>query len=353
MKKTYFPEISFVRAIACLLVILTHVTLAYPIEHLNSPTLFTLLINQLARVGTPIFALISGLLLFNSSKNKKLNIKTFYKTRFDKIVIPYLFWTIIYLILVKLTHAQSFQMKDMMRYIFLGEGYVHLYFMVVVIQFYLLFPLITKFINRNNILVVTLITTAFTAGWYLIRNDQPFDLFLHRAFLLNWLAYFFMGGFMALHMDKVKIWCSQHFSSLSIAVLVSIILMLAEMKLPHLYQSDRVANLLFVPVFTAFFMSLFHVKANDRWKSILEYIGDRSMGIYLVHLLVIGVMGNILPASFWNPDFMFIHYILVILCTLAVTEIIVTIPKSYYVFPVSKRITINRQELIKHSFYVR
>ncbi len=353
MKKTYFPEISFVRAIACLLVILTHVTLAYPVEHIDSPAMFTLLVNQLARVGTPIFALISGLLLFNSVKHKKLDTRRFYKTRFDKIIIPYLFWTFVYLALLKLTHAAPVHLSDMPRYLLLGEGYVHLYFMVVVIQFYLLFPLFAKYINKDNILIATLITIALTAGWYLIRDMPAFHLLTYRAFLLNWLAYFFMGGYMAMYMESLKIWCSRYFNKITIAALSSVIVMLAEMKLPALYQSDRLLNLVYVPIFTAFFMGLFHVKADETWKAVLEYIGDRSMGIYLIHLLVIGLIGNIMPDAFWNPDFMVLNYLLVIVVTLICTELIVLIPKSSLVFPVAKYITIKAEERIKHSLNIR
>lgn len=107
------------------------------------------------RGGVDVFLLLSGLGLYYSfSKNS--NIKKFYKKRVVRVVIPYLliatpFWILQDLILD--FNIISF-IKNITLVSFWSEGYTRLWYFALLLPLYLLFPLIYKWIfkdeNSNN-----------------------------------------------------------------------------------------------------------------------------------------------------------------------------------------------------------
>src|SRR5699024_12594453 len=94
----YYGEIPIIRSFAAMLVVLVHVSAN--IYYNNGEFTNELLgyINQIGRLGTPVFAVISAFLLMSSVINRGFSIKYFFKSRFTKIFIPYVIWTFVYLI---------------------------------------------------------------------------------------------------------------------------------------------------------------------------------------------------------------------------------------------------------------
>lgn len=331
--KRYYEEITFIRAVACLLVLLTHVTLMYPLEELSVSTRLNLMVNQFARVGTPIFCVISAFLLFNTFKDKPLDSRLFIISRTKKIVIPYLIWSIIYLVIMELTGKGEFQLGNVWHYLFLGESYVHLYFIAIVLQFYILFMMTYHIFNKGNIARYTLMSIIIMMAWFVVR-DQPLAV-NHRAFIINWIGFFMMGGYMAYHLEKIKHKITQYSNYFMYYVIIAMMVLLVEMDIPNLFTSDRMMNVILVPLMIAFIMHLFF-KSGPYTRYIMQYIGNRAMGIYLVHMLVIGFLGEVIPVTFWNPHLLIINYILVIIMTLFIVECLKVLPYSQYLFPVAK-----------------
>ncbi|KAA1039311.1 acyltransferase [Macrococcus equipercicus] len=336
MNKIYYHEISFIRGIACLLVVLTHITLGYDNTHYTLANQLNLTINQLARVGTPIFALISGFLLFNSTKTKEIMIKPFYISRFNKIYIPYLFWTAIYLVVGQATHTHPFNSHKILQYLFLGEGYVHLYFIIIVLQFYIIFPFIARVINQKNIIKYTLFSLIIMILWYFVRSDNPFKVIYFRAILLSWIGYFFMGGVLAYYTEEIRRYTVKYFFTLILFVVICIMAMLIEIDLPHLFQSDRVLNIVYVPIFTLFFFLLYDKIKDTKLQHFITYVGNLSMGFYLVHLLIIGGLSTYMPSWFWQPPYSLLHYILTIIFTALFIEFLLLFPYGYKILPVAR-----------------
>ncbi|RIL84503.1 acyltransferase, partial [Staphylococcus equorum] len=94
----YFDEIPIIRAIATLLVVCVHLSVSYTnSENSQSMTVIAGYLSQIARLGTPIFAVISAFLLTNSALRRGFDLNYFIRSRFTKIFIPYLIWTTVYL----------------------------------------------------------------------------------------------------------------------------------------------------------------------------------------------------------------------------------------------------------------
>jgi peptidoglycan/LPS O-acetylase OafA/YrhL len=107
------------------------------------------------------FLFVSACMLAYSYRNKKtIELGSYWKRRFMAVGLVYLVWSVIYFPVAVATSSQSFPyFRIPMSSIFSGSGlhsflfnlstgYYHLYFLLVLIEFYVVFPYVFKFIRR-------------------------------------------------------------------------------------------------------------------------------------------------------------------------------------------------------------
>ena len=140
----YFDEIPIIRSIATLLVVCVHVSVSYLNSDNHSISVFSGYFNQISRLGTPIFAVISAFLLTNSSLRRGFDLNYFMRSRFTKILVPYLIWTTVYLYYRGVVEVTLNSNTNFIEYYLYGTGNYHLYFILTVIEFYILFPILQK-----------------------------------------------------------------------------------------------------------------------------------------------------------------------------------------------------------------
>ena len=151
MARKQYMSIHFMRIMACLMVILIHIS-ATPVVSLTPNSLaqaFFVGINQIAKPAVPIFIFISGFLLHNIYRGKPLSFFAYWLKRLPKLIIPYVLWSLgYYLIYMKLGYY-PLDFNFVLKGLLLGTFIYHLYFMVIIIQFYVLYPVLhymaTKF----------------------------------------------------------------------------------------------------------------------------------------------------------------------------------------------------------------
>jgi probable poly-beta-1,6-N-acetyl-D-glucosamine export protein len=343
--KKIYMEIHFIRAIACLLVVMVHVTAAY--YSINNRTFdsFSLSLNQFARLGTPVFAVISGFLLFNSVKNKGFQLKHFFISRTTKILMPFIIWTIVYLLIRKwylhqtlLTDWQDF----FYSYLVLGDGFYHLYFMVTVLQFYILFPLLQLLRNKVIILftfIFTCIISYFSLSsieWgSVIENDYLRKIVTDRSFITNWLTYFLLGAVMAYYWETVVELSYKYYKLLGILFGLVILSIGMEFTNKGILTSSRPSLIIYIPIFVLFLLSIYPKIANSFVvRNILTFIGKYSMGIYLIHPFVVTFLKAWIPVGIWKIEYLLLIYVVTVLLSIGVARLILRIPKSQYIIPV-------------------
>lgn len=146
-KKPYNVAIDLLRIISISAVVLIHTTtrtLEASSFDLNRIP-WTLFLNQAARFAVPVFFIISGFVLKLNYDNHA-DYKQFLKKRFSRVLLPYLFWSLIYFFFIFPKHGVqifSFKFLDMLL---IGSASYQLYFIPTLIIFYALFPLLARFI---------------------------------------------------------------------------------------------------------------------------------------------------------------------------------------------------------------
>jgi len=140
----------------------------------------------------------------------------YYRRRVVSVVIPYLCWTVIYfLYLLPTSHYRnvSTALAHLAR---MAEiGYYQLYFLLVIMQFYLVFPLLLALLRRTRghhglvlaAAAAAQLAIAIATHWQLLpRLMQEYA----QQNALSYLLYLIGGSIVAFHLDEVHAWVTRH-----------------------------------------------------------------------------------------------------------------------------------------------
>ncbi|RIU94914.1 acyltransferase [Oceanobacillus picturae] len=350
-KQKYYPEISFIRAIACLCVVMVHVTAGYYYTNGGNFNWLTQFLNQISRYGTPAFAIISGFLLYNQAINRKFKVSVFWKSRISKVISPFIIWSIIYLF-VKWCYGKyslpTFnsltEINDFIYYFFSGKSNYHLYFIAIVVQFYLIFPLLQMMKSKKPLIFLTIIgffINHFIVNYNINLGNGFLNEFINgRVFIFHWIFYFFLGGLLVYYWDKIITLVKQNIKSSLLIGLIIIFFGVIEYRLTGWIESNRTLNMFNLPLLFISISGLYI--ALSSFKKIRSYvveIGNLSMGIYLVHPLILFFLRNhsFFDLFYERTRYLPVIYIFTLVSSIILVKIVTKIPFGSYIVTVAKR----------------
>ncbi|WP_135547379.1 acyltransferase [Paenibacillus cymbidii] len=210
-------ELDFVRAIAIAAVLVIHGTSDVFAALQGSGLSYTLyvILNKMSNFAVPVFLFVSGLVLFYRYTGdwKKGAWLRFYAKRLRSVVVPYAIWTLLYYLFWQiLAHPRDWSTVrfDPVYYLKLlpsSNASYHLYFIIIIVQFYALFPLLMKlsetyaWFRRYWVPAAWLLQAAFYiyGHWF---AEVP-----HRAELfLTYFGVFAAGAWVGAHYAAVAGW---------------------------------------------------------------------------------------------------------------------------------------------------
>lgn len=193
----YFDQL---RALAIIGVIVHHVASRFTKVASTIPgTKISILFTILPLAAVPLFFTISGALLLN----REYSIPDFFKRRFSRILIPFIFWVIIYIIFGVLVLHADFSLVYSLK-IFLGKG-VHVasgilggafWFVWTLIGIYLFLPVLNDFIQKRGLKGAE----YFLIIWFIMLIVGTFKLptfFLDLSFFAGWIGFPVLGYYLA------------------------------------------------------------------------------------------------------------------------------------------------------------
>src|SRR3990167_848046 len=195
-------QLDILRGVSIIGVILIHIIgSSFHFWNKGSLTWFVFLtLDQLFRFSVPLFVFISGYTLY-SKYALNFKYREFYLKRVARVLPWYFVWSLIIYIYINLTVKSGFVNYPTWKLIFLGKVDYHLYFVSMIFQLYLLFPLLMwlykKF--RSNFVIGLF---AVEAILYLIFSldgqkiiQLPWRFYEQQQYLFfgTWIFYFVLG----------------------------------------------------------------------------------------------------------------------------------------------------------------
>jgi peptidoglycan/LPS O-acetylase OafA/YrhL len=173
-----------------------------------------LLLLHVSRAG--FFFVSSCMLTYAYSGLRGGGLGRFYWRRFVSVGIPYLCWTAIYfLYLMPTAHYASVTATLRQLATMAYTGFNQLYFLLVIMQFYLVFPLVTMLLRRTRgqhglviaVAAAAQVTMTILTHWQLLPT--PMEQYAQED-VLSYPLYLIGGSVVACHLDEVHAWVCGH-----------------------------------------------------------------------------------------------------------------------------------------------
>ncbi|MCW2278288.1 acyltransferase [Heliophilum fasciatum] len=231
--KALILEIQQLRGLAFLAVVLQH-TLGAFIRQSNvtmGDVVLLSLLYQLCKFAVPAFILITGFVLFYNY-HERLHYPSFIRKRLLEIGVPYFLWAIVYY--GRFAPETPDLWTGFMEFGFQTlSGWVcyHLWFVIMILQYYLLFPVFRHlylwgkpYLQTKRQVVLAyggLLLLYLALGWFYVYQLPGFDAALdypliRQAFVdfrdrnfIFWFFYFALGALAGLQVTQWRAWVAQ------------------------------------------------------------------------------------------------------------------------------------------------
>lgn len=307
MTKSRIDEIDVLKGISIIAVLIIHTT-GIAVSDLDKSSLSYIIfaiINRLSQFAVPAFIFASAMLLmYNYSDGDDW--KLFYKKRLKNVLLPYIVWTMIYGIYLYVIYNEPLKSILAVENLFFGGMFYHLYFIVIIVQLYLLFPIllyIYKCISKNTYTVVLSIVLF-----------QMIDVVVYRYFIskffqnssllfITYISFIIAGMYIGENMREWGKYYDKKLLNLFFAVIVFGYLFV-DISLKAFANKQIDSNLYniyyyaFTLLASLFFFALSTKILNYHALSgLLASTGKLSFGIYLSHPLFLDVLNHFLTTG--------------------------------------------------------
>jgi peptidoglycan/LPS O-acetylase OafA/YrhL len=278
----------------------------------------------------------------------------FWRRRFLLVGVPYLVWSLVYSAIGLAAAPRSWSESAITVLYNLGTGqaWFHLYFLLVSLQFYLLFPLFQLLLRatagRHGRLLAgsAVLQLALDVWMHDPAATGAKAAYLHFAgsYLISYQFFLVLGGVVALHRQQVDAWVRSHRRTVVAAVVVTGLG--AEGR--YIWEITHGANPMFagdvfqdimLPWSVAVVAGFYAIGAtwadrrgDDFGSRFVERASDRSFGVFLVHPTILWALtaagANSPAAHLPAPLSSFVVYPIAVLGSLAFVELVRRTPFS-------------------------
>lgn len=338
MQIQYFNNL---RALACFLVILTHSALPALDESFG---MFMAFFSLIGSPSSELFVTISASLLAPTKKDTF----SFYKKRFSKLIGPFLFWSVIILLLDfylgSITSNQFFT-KLLLFPIKPVTGVY--WFVYAICALYLIIPIISPWLQKSSkkelqFVLLLWLVTILLPFLNVFLNKNIYDINGNYYFILTYCGGYIGYLFLGVYLRKYPLLFKKKINAILLTLLLIIV---GTVPVAYGYIFNReilkiaqenlsITSVLYVVAIFCFFQNF---RLHSKVEPVFNLIAKYSFGIYLIHIIVVRklvwyfVLNNRLSHPFVETPFVAISSL--IICVFFV-KIITYLPKSKYVIGV-------------------
>ncbi len=306
-KRKHLDQIDLIRALTVIGVLSVHAT--YFSNALNSFGAGTAI--MLLHYTREAFLFITGFVLFYTYRSSPVKVLPFWRRRFQLIGIPYVVWSTVYTA-VHLDPSWAeigLFVHTLLINLLLGRAWYHLYYLLITMQVYLLFPLFQRFLVNSRPYHRWLLAASFSLEVVMMAVYQyhlPVSGFVGWLMRYRTIAFFtyqfylLAGALAAIHLSSLNAWVARRGRQVATAWGVALLAALAWYVIAQAGygQPVIVASAVFQPIMVPYclFTILVLYALGVRWASaprkglasrLMNAVSRHSFGIYLIHPLML------------------------------------------------------------------
>lgn len=361
IRRERIDEIQSMRGIAFFAVVLQHALGMFtrlPGANIADLAVLSFLFNMV-KFAVPMFVFITGIVIFYNYY-EKLSYPSYLWKRCKEILVPYAIFTPFYYLYWD-WQANQHSVDELWLVFATGTGYYHLWFVAMIFQFYLLFPLFRLLFQRLK----PVINTERKVFWalagalvlfigtvlYFIEHRGLFNIpglrgmfgnYIDRNFLM-WFFYFVFGGAIAFSIVRFRTWLEKaQFWNIPIFVITlfwvtyeltkTIIVNPKPAFLLGVSSSLKLSMILFTvsSILVVYSMCISLARRNNIVTKFFNLLGQYSFGAYLIHAYWLDrfykIVHNNLKDDLNNTMMMLIALLMTVVASLLFAMIVSKIP---------------------------
>ncbi len=190
-------SVDIIRSVAIILVIFLHATADLTVPQMNQFEIIRWSINDVyqsvGRICVPLFVMLSGALLLQPDKQDTLG--SFFKKRWSRIGLPWIFWGIAYFAWNFLVLHNPFTLNAVVQGILTGP-YYNFWYLYMLVGLYLLTPILRIILPKINRVTIK----RYLGAWFFATAILPFTLalttyspFSNLLTSASWVGYLLFG----------------------------------------------------------------------------------------------------------------------------------------------------------------
>ncbi|MBO5963237.1 MAG: acyltransferase [Bacteroidales bacterium] len=287
---------------------------------------FSLFVRQILNCAVPLFLACSGFFMAKKDVSDRGKHIAFLKKQIPKVYMPCLIWSVPYLV-ISLCNGGSV-LKGVVNLLLCGFSVY--YFIILIIQYYVLLPYYQRINKRYMILNIAVSLISVGVLTFLFNfKAMNIQLVLYAGWFTLWTMFFAVGVLLGKNSKRdyklLPYW---------IITILGLILSFVEskyligisgggigIKVSSFIYSFGIIMLLFSEKAERFFQIRNIV---DRF---IHLVGKISFGIYLIHCLIILIFIKNMP-EIWLAIPWILRMIIILLCSIIVIKIVKPISKK-------------------------
>jgi surface polysaccharide O-acyltransferase-like enzyme len=292
-------SVDSIRFIAIFLVIVLHST-GFPYRFLNPEITPMDVVNwtttsvyaAIGMLGVPLFVMLSGALLLNPDKAEE-PLRVFYRKRFNRIALPFIFWTIIYFIWSFTFLGKPITLFNVGQGLLTGS-YYHLWYIYLLIGLYAVTPIfrvLVKHLERKRFTLLLILWFIGTVATPLIHTFTAFEFNPVLFVFFDWIGYYLLG----IYLVKAHLRRSTSIVIAALGFLGAvfgdwILTAFAGEALTGYFHNYMSATIIIASAATYYCLTTIKTKplANRPiLNNFVQWISKNTLPIYLIHMLLI------------------------------------------------------------------
>jgi len=248
------------------------------------------------KIGSPLFTMVSGLLLLNPSKDQPIGV--FFQKRFVKVLLPFVAWSSIYLLWRIFLREESFTPKEILVLFVQGPVYYHLWFIQMILGLYLATPILRIYIrhaNQQNLTYFLVVWLVSVSVLPIVQRFFGFEIGIDVVVTTGFVGFFVLGYYLR----NVVLTRGQLIAVLLIIVASFLFTQYATHALTvqnkgvfdNFFVLNDSLNLVIMAIgLFLFFKSIDYARLFTKLpviQKVVLWISSCSLGVYFIHVLII------------------------------------------------------------------